>query len=264
MGHAVAEAAVKRGLTLIPYSFTGNREEGNIVSCEGVRVELREPEEWDATLEDVKKMYPNFIVVDYTLPAAVNGNANYYAKNKLPFVMGTTGGDRDMLMSTARDSGVYAVIAPQMGKQVVALQASIEDMATRFPGAFSGYKLKVVESHQSSKVDTSGTAKAIVSSFKKLGLDFDESKIEKVRHRVEQHERMGVPVEYVDGHAFHTYTLTSPDDTVCIEFKHNVCGRSIYAQGTIDAVIFLSDRIRAGADKKIYNMFDVLESGKMT
>lgn len=73
MGHAVAEAAVKRGLTLIPYSFTGNREEGNIVSCEGVRVELREPEEWDATLEDVKQMYPNFIVVDYTLPAAVNG-----------------------------------------------------------------------------------------------------------------------------------------------------------------------------------------------
>lgn len=73
MGHAVAEAAVKRGLTLIPYSFTGNREEGNIVSCEGVRVELREPEEWDATLEEVKKKYPNFIVVDYTLPAAVNG-----------------------------------------------------------------------------------------------------------------------------------------------------------------------------------------------
>eukprot|EP00894_Picocystis_sp_ML_P000131 jgi/Pico_ML_1/50648/g1819.t1 len=74
-------------------------------------------------------------------------------------------------------------------------------MATRFPGAFSGYKLKVVESHQSSKVDTSGTAKAIVSSFKKLGLDFDESEIEK---------------------------------------------------------------IRSGATKKIYNMFDVLESGKMT
>lgn len=73
MGHAVAEAAVKRGLTLIPYSFTGSGDQGNIVSCEGVRVELKEPEEWVETLEEVRKTYPNFIVVDYTLPAAVNG-----------------------------------------------------------------------------------------------------------------------------------------------------------------------------------------------
>ena len=35
----------------------------------------------------------------------------------------------------------------------------MESMATTFPGAFSGYSLRVVESHQSSKKDTSGTAK---------------------------------------------------------------------------------------------------------
>ena len=32
----------------------------------------------------------------------------------------------------------------------------------------------MVESHQRSKVDTSGTARAIVQSFQKLGLHFDE------------------------------------------------------------------------------------------
>ena len=41
----------------------------------------------------------------------------------------------------------------------------METMASNFPGAFSGYGLRVVESHQSSKKDTSGTAKAVVRSF---------------------------------------------------------------------------------------------------
>ena len=58
--------------------------------------------------------------------------------------------------------------------QVVAFQATMELMAEQFPGAFSGYKLEVVESHQRTKVDTSGTAKAVVASFQKLGLDFTE------------------------------------------------------------------------------------------
>ena len=34
------------------------------------------------------------VVVDYTKPDAVNGNAEFYAKEGLNFVMGTTGGDR--------------------------------------------------------------------------------------------------------------------------------------------------------------------------
>ena len=33
--------------------------------------------------------------------------------------MGTTGGDRDRLYKTVEDSKVYAVISPQMGKQVI-------------------------------------------------------------------------------------------------------------------------------------------------
>ena len=36
----------------------------------------------------------------------------------MPFVMGTTGGDREQLLADTLASGTYAVIAPQMGKQV--------------------------------------------------------------------------------------------------------------------------------------------------
>jgi 4-hydroxy-tetrahydrodipicolinate reductase len=57
--------------------------------------------------------------------------------------MGTTGGNRQLLHKTVEDANVYAVISPQMGKQVVAFLAAMEIMAEQFPGAFSGYKLEV-------------------------------------------------------------------------------------------------------------------------
>jgi 4-hydroxy-tetrahydrodipicolinate reductase len=60
---------------------------------------------------------------------------------------------------------------------VVAFQAAFAIMAEQFPGAFSGYKLEVTESHQSTKVDTSGTARAVVSSFRKLGVIFDDEEV---------------------------------------------------------------------------------------
>ena len=86
-----------------------------------------------------------------------------------------------------KDAGLWAVIAPQMGKQVVAFQAAMKVMADQFPGAFKGYTLTVTESHQTSKADTSGTAKAIVESFNDLGCDFDIS----VRAEVQvQHIRL--------------------------------------------------------------------------
>lgn len=57
---------------------------------------------------------------------------------------------------------------------MVAFQATLELMAQQFPGAFSGYKLEVTESHQRQKADTSGTAKAVVASIAKLGAPISE------------------------------------------------------------------------------------------
>ena len=86
-----------------------------------------------------------------------------------------------------------------------------------------------------------------------------------VRDVPTQLDRMGVPEEYLLGHAYHTYRLTSPDKTVSFEFQHNVCGRSIYAEGTVDAALFLRNRVDEGDDndKTVYDMIDVLREGGM-
>ncbi|XP_077247945.1 4-hydroxy-tetrahydrodipicolinate reductase 1, chloroplastic-like isoform X2 [Tasmannia lanceolata] len=242
MGRAVAEAAVSVGLELVPKSFSSSEKSGEIVQLGGMDIQLHGPSEREGVLSSVFDQHPNVIVVDYTLPSTVNENVELYCKIGVPFVMGTSGGDREAMFETVQDAKVYAVISPQMGKQVVAFLAALEIMAEEFPEAFSGYSLQVMESHQASKVDTSGTAKEVISCFRKLGVSFELDQIQKIRDPKTQLEMVGVPKEHLSGHAFHMYHLTSPDQTVSFEFQHNVCGRSIYAQGTVDAAIFLATK----------------------
>ncbi|XP_057454748.1 4-hydroxy-tetrahydrodipicolinate reductase 2, chloroplastic-like [Lotus japonicus] len=263
MGKAVINAAEAAGLHVVPVSFGCEEESGQTFQVCGKEFLVQGPSDRESVLVSILDKYPNLIVVDYTVPTAVNGNAELYSKVGVPFVMGTTGGDRDLLNKTVEDAKLYAVISPQMGKQVVAFLAAMEIMAEQFPGAFSGYSLKVLESHQASKVDASGTAKAVISCFHKLGVSFDMDEIELIRDPQQQLEMVGVPEEHLAGHAFHMYHLTSPDDTVSFEFQHNVCGRSIYAEGTVDAVIFLAKKIAEKDPKRVYNMIDVLREGSM-
>ncbi|PQP96335.1 4-hydroxy-tetrahydrodipicolinate reductase 2 chloroplastic [Prunus yedoensis var. nudiflora] len=263
MGKAIIQAADSAGLSVVPASFGSSEESGQIVQVGANEILIHGPSEREGTLASLLEKYPNLIVVDFTVPSAVNDNAELYCKVGVPFVMGTTGGDRDRLYKTVEDSQVYAVISPQMGKQVVAFLAAMEIMAEQFPGAFSGYSLQVMESHQASKVDTSGTAKAVISCFQKLGVSFDMEQVQLIRDPQQQLEMVGVPEEHLSGHAFHMYHLSSPDETVSFEFQHNVCGRSIYAEGTIDSVIFLAKKVHSKAEKRLYNMIDVLREGNM-
>lgn len=217
-----------------------------------------------AALEKSKAAGKTCLAIDFTHPTAVNANAELYCRIGLPFVMGTTGGDREALMKGVADAGLFALIAPNMCKQIVALQAMMDTMSATYPGAFGGYELTVTESHQSTKADTSGTAKAMVEYFNKLkgGEPLAVDGIKKLRDADAQ-KAFGVPEDALGGHAWHTYALTSGDGSVGFEFKHNVCGRRTYAEGVVDAVLFLASRIDEASEKKVFDMIDVLKAGEM-
>ena len=245
--------------SLVPFSLTGAEIQESEHKIETNAVRLLKPDDREQSIGDVKQKEGQFLSVDYTHPSAVNANAEFYCKHKLPFVMGTTGGDRPGLEACVRKSSISAVIAPNMAKQIVGFQAMMEYAADTFPDLFKGYALEIKESHQKGKADTSGTAKAMVRYFNQMGLDFSESDITKEREPRIQTERWGIPQEYLGGHGWHTYALTSSDKTVRFEFSHNVNGRDVYARGTLDAVLFLAARVREGAQGNVYTMIDVLK-----
>jgi 4-hydroxy-tetrahydrodipicolinate reductase len=304
----------RSGVSLAPFALTGDNQPDSMEVDDGSggspqTVKLYPPCARDELAAAVKEAYPtpgSLVCVDFTHPSAVNTNSDWYVKHELPFgayapdpsprpfahalafrlslrermcvpcctVMGTTGGDRDALMSSVQASSTYAVIAPNMAKQIVALQAALEQMAADFPHSFEGYSLSVAESHQSTKADTSGTAKAISASLATLTGEeatFTNDAIERVRDPPAQLAGGGashrgvspVPEKGLDGHAFHTYSLLSADGDVEFQIRHNVVGRSTYAEGTVDACIFLAGRCAADAPKRVYDMVDVLKEGAL-
>jgi len=348
MGQAVARAALRAGIEIYPSTLVATdamaAEQPSIpVRGTAAAVAAVGPSHRDAELARALEAHgARLVAVDYTAPDAVHDMADLYQRHGVPFVMGTTGGDRARLLDEARASGCFAVIAPQMGKQIVAFQAMLEMAAEAFPGAFAGYTLSVVESHQATKKDTSGTAKAVVASLLVLGAggtgsplepvpaahaaaaaagprdgDADEEEedeeddrrrraggnggrgggaaavatkrgeraaaaaaarlrsapfssadIAMVRDPAHQVSEMGVPPDALQGHAFHTYRLVAPDGSVAVELQHNVVGRSVYAEGSVDAALFLARRVaeaaRGGGDgQRVYNMVDVLRAGAM-
>lgn len=253
--HVLADAR----FDLIPYSLTGPDIDLSAFTVAGVEVTLIHPGGRYDAIKTVITATPPFITVDYTHPTAVTTNAELYCALGLPFVMGTTGGERSRLMETVSASGLPAVIAPNMARQIVGLQAMLSYGAENFPDLFKGYTLEVRESHQKGKADTSGTAKAIVGYFNAMGTPFSEEEIQMERNPEKQKNEWHIPETYLEGHAWHTYTLRSEDGTVLFSFTHNVNGREVYQKGTLEAVAFLAKKIADGAGPRIYSMIDVLK-----
>ncbi len=246
-------------VVLLPYSLTGPDIETQMCLIDNHEIQLIRPETRESMIETLKEQEGAFISVDYTHPSAVNDNAAFYCRNRLPFVMGTTGGDREKLSQIVQNSKISAVIAPNMAKQIVGFQAMMAYAAETFPNLFKGYRLSIKESHQSGKADTSGTAKAMVGYFNRMGIPFSTEEIEKERDPKTQSELWKIPAAHLNGHAWHTYTLVSADETATFKFEHNINGRDIYAEGTLDAVIFLAQKLAFGTCGQVYNMIDVLK-----
>ncbi len=246
---------------LVPHSLTGPEIQESEDIIDGLSVKLIQADQRNSQIEQLKQSLGEFLSVDFTHPSAVNSNAEFYCRYGLPFVMGTTGGDRQKLEAMVVSSSIAAVIAPNMAKQIVGFQAMMEYAADNFPDLFKGYCLEIKESHQQGKADTSGTAKAMVGYFKKLGISFSADEIIRMRDPEVQKTQWGIPEEYLSGHGWHTYSLVSEDQTVRFAFTHNVNGREVYIRGTVDAILYLSKKVQAGARGQMFNMIDVLGGG---
>lgn len=74
MGTAVIKAADSAGVNVVPVSFGSAEECGQILQVHGKDILVHGPADREKVLASVFDEHPNLIVVDYTVPSAVNGN----------------------------------------------------------------------------------------------------------------------------------------------------------------------------------------------
>ena len=229
-------------------------ESNAVVTVGGNPIELISTENHEKFLESYWTEID--LVVDFTQPRSVNRNAQLYCENQKPFVIGTTGGDRQKLIEVIKNYGISAVVATNMAVPVVMFQGMMRFAAENFKNSLEGFKLKIRESHQASKPDPSGTAVGLLEYFAALGVPLKPEQIIMIRNPIIQEQELGVPPQHLGGHGYHTYTLRSPDKTVVLEFTHNIVGRNVYVDGALKAIRFLAaHRHEKG---KVFSMFDVL------
>lgn len=215
----VKAARNSEDIGLIGVSLTGPDIRDRVSNVDGLEIELYRPENAEAAVGLTRALGVRFIAVDFTQPEAVNGNADFYNRHGIPFVIGTTGGDRKQLLESVASSGNSAVVAPNMAKQIVAFQEYLSGLSEDWPGLLEGCSLDIVESHQKAKADTSGTAKAMVENpdrspgiFPNLGIDYTIDQIHDLKIRDPEMQRaLGVPSHYMEGHGWHNYIITSDE-----------------------------------------------------
>lgn len=248
MATLVAEALVQNEhFDLLPYAMTSARHRRTHLDFGEHRVHLIDYCPFDRR--------PGTIAVDFTTPQSAVMNAIHYTHLRVPFVMGTTGGDRQELENLVRNSEICAVIAPNMAIEVVEVQDELQRLIETSPDHFQGWRMRIQESHQAAKRDVSGTARAFQTQLERLGAIMD-GEIESIRDPEVQRQ---LGIQNLDGHAYHWITLTSPQGETR-EFRTAIEGRQPYVEGTLAAIRFLAEQTRNGSIGEVFTMSHVIKN----
>lgn len=250
MATLIAETlAQNESYDLLPLGMSSRKHNFEYIDIHGQKLLLRDfcP----------KKSAPGTIAIDFTTPQNATLNAIHYVSLGIPFVMGTTGGDRRAMEEAVRSSQISAVIAPNMAVSIVEVQDEIKNLIDTSPNAYLGWRMTIRESHQATKRDVSGTAKALQAQLERLGAVM-EGEIESIRDPQTQRQ---LGIQNLEAHGYHWITLTSPQGEVK-RYPTVIEGRQPYVNGTLMAVKFLARKMREGSRGEVFTMSDVIEDAR--
>ena len=161
---------------------------------------------------------------------------------RIPIIQGST--KLTELLPSNRD--VTIVNAPNLSLPMIRFVAAFPAFAQAIK---VGMEARIVESHQSRKADTSGTARAVAKV-----LDIPELAIKSVRDPDIQ-LTLGVPEEHLGGHAYHDFVFTGQGVEIRVSTK--IRGRVTYAEGALTLAQALADQ-REPLKNGIYELKDIL------
>lgn len=175
------------------------------------------------------------VLIDFTLPEAVDEHLDYAAKYKKALVLGTTGLTDAQRNKVEEVSKVVPVVfSPNMSIGVNVLFSILPEIAKKLG---PDYNVEIIEAHHKAKKDApSGTAK-------------------KLAEVITQVTKKDIPLHSVRlGDIVGDHTVVFCGNSERIEIKHQAHSRDLFAVGALKAAKWVSAK-PAG----LYSMQDVLK-----
>ena len=194
------------------------------------------------------------VVIDFTLPAAMQSNLAACRKYKVALVMGTTGlseGQHAMLAEAAVEIPIVYGRNMSVGVNVT---TELARLAARYLGA--DWDTEIVEAHHRHKVDApSGTALQLGEAIaKERGADLSAIAVYDRANKSGARNRGEIGFSSIRaGSIVGEHGVLFASDTEIVELRHQATDRSVFAQGALRAASWLE-----GRPVGLYGMPDVL------
>ena len=242
MGRAVLAAAAARETVEVAFAVNRSAVDEPI---SGVAVEP------NSEFEALLAAHEPDVVVDFTGPESAVGYATACADRGVAFVTGTTGFDATGLAALDRASESTALLkASNFSRGVAALRLAVREATAALPDA----DIELTETHHNAKRDApSGTAKTLLDDIETVRGDLTERVHGREGEAPRNSTEIGVHARRAGDIAGEHEVLIAGSNEV-LSLTHRAGDRSIFAEGALDAAVWLAAR-----DAGRYDFFAVIE-----
>ena len=194
------------------------------------------------------------VIIDFSHPSALPDLLSYCTINNVPLVAATTGYTADeiaKIKKTAEQIPIFFTFNMSLGINLLV------ELGKRAVNVLGGqYDIEIVEKHHNQKKDApSGTAIMIAEALNgeldnKMKYVYDRHNVRKAREANE-----------IGMHAIRGGTIVGEHDIIfaghdeVITLSHSAGSKEVFANGSINAAIFLS-----GKESGLYDMSDLLQN----
>ena len=236
-GIAICGANGKMGKTI--YNCISAREDCKVIA--GIDINTEQYADFPIIDSPSKLPEKPDVIIDYSNPASLDGLLEYCLSTGTPIVLATTGYSDEQInkiKSAAEQIPVFFTFNMSLG---INLLVQLAKKAASVLG--DQFDIEIVEKHHNQKIDApSGTAIMLANAV-------NETLDNKYHYVYDRHsQRKKRDKNEIGMHAIRGGTIVGEHDVIfvghdeVITLSHSAASKSVFAEGSINAAIYLSDK----------------------
>lgn len=236
-GIAICGANGKMGKTI--YNCISAREDCKVIA--GIDINTEQYADFPIIDSPSKLPEKPDVIIDYSNPASLNGLLEYCLSTGTPIVLATTGYSDEQInkiKSAAEQIPVFFTFNMSLG---INLLVQLAKKAASVLG--DQFDIEIVEKHHNQKIDApSGTAIMLANAI-------NETLDNKYHYVYDRHsQRKKRDKNEIGMHAIRGGTIVGEHDVIfaghdeVITLSHSAASKSVFAEGSINAAVYLSDK----------------------